>query len=145
MNPDREQLLGVARSLLAASGPIAAILVRHGYSAEEVHAWFEIATILLAVLPPIIAASWSYSANSRENKIANLKAMPASAKAEVLAAIPQAAKILAVSEMSDVSAVVIKDAASAPAVAMAQQYDLPKVVTEKQNGNGNGGSHGPIG
>lgn len=74
MNAD--QLMGLVRALLAASGPLAALLVQIGLPEEKAQAWLAIGSGFLTILTPLVAAWWSARAHSDAAKISAVAAMP---------------------------------------------------------------------
>ena len=72
-----DQLMGVLRALLAASGPVAAVLVQiFGVEEGKARAALDLASALLTILTPLIAAWWSTRVHSTAAKIASLEATP---------------------------------------------------------------------
>lgn len=71
MNLDQVQSL--IRTLLAAGGPIAALLVQYGMPSDKVSIWISLA---LAVVPPVVAAVWGVIAKTDAAKVAAVGAMP---------------------------------------------------------------------
>lgn len=100
-----EQFMGLLRALLAASGPLAALLVQIGLPQDKAKAWLDIASALATILTPALAAWWSSRAHS------------------------DAAKVAAVTAMPGVAVTVNPTVAPAAAVAAANDPQQPKVTT----------------
>ena len=65
--PNQSQIAGQLRTALAAGGPIAAfILSKTGWASADYSMYLEMA---LYVLPPLIAAVWSYIAKRSDNLV----------------------------------------------------------------------------
>jgi hypothetical protein len=71
MNLDQVQAL--IRTLLAAGGPIAALLIQYGMPADKVNTWISLG---LAILPPVAAGAWGILARTDAAKVASAGAMP---------------------------------------------------------------------
>ena len=66
-SPNQAQIAGQLRTALAAGGPIAAfILSKTGWASTDYSLYLEMA---LYVLPPLIAAVWSYIAKRSDNLV----------------------------------------------------------------------------
>jgi hypothetical protein len=68
-----DQIQSLIRTLLAAGGPIAALLVQYGMPQDKVSIWISIA---LVVLPPVVAAVWGIITKTDAAKVAAVGAMP---------------------------------------------------------------------
>ncbi len=68
-----DQIQSLIRTLLAAGGPIAALLVQYGLPADKVTIWLSLA---LAILPPIAAGVWGIVVKTDKAKVAAAGAMP---------------------------------------------------------------------
>lgn len=74
MDINQQQIAGQLRTLLAAGGPIAAIvLAKTGISADDYALYLEAA---LAIGPPLIAAAWSWWAKRDAAVVARIEATP---------------------------------------------------------------------
>jgi hypothetical protein len=62
MMPSQDQIMGILRALLAAGGPVAALLMSYGVSEQRANLWL---TLALAIIPPVVAAVWSAISNSQ--------------------------------------------------------------------------------
>ncbi len=62
-----EQIQSLIRLLLGAGGPLAALLISKGASADTVN---QILTISLAVVPPLVSLVWSMIRHTDANTIA---------------------------------------------------------------------------
>lgn len=72
-----DQLMGVLRALLAASGPLSLVLVQLlGLEEGKVRAGLDAATGILTILTPVIAAWWSTRVHSTAAKIASIESTP---------------------------------------------------------------------
>ena len=52
---NRDQIMSLIRTLLAAGGPVSGLLVQYGMPADRVNLWLSLALI---ILPPIAAGIW---------------------------------------------------------------------------------------
>ena len=59
--PNSEQIKSIIRLLLGAGGPLAALLVSKGVSADQVSIYLELA---LVIVPPVIAGAWGLLSHS---------------------------------------------------------------------------------
>ena len=71
--PNQQQIQSFIRLLLGAGGPLAALLVSRGTSADTVNL---ILTIALAVVPPLISLVWSMFSHSDKATVAAAGALP---------------------------------------------------------------------
>jgi hypothetical protein len=62
-----DQILGLVRTLLAAGGPAAGILIAVGFPQDKVTLWIGIA---LSVIPPLVSAVWSGMVKTDKAKVA---------------------------------------------------------------------------
>lgn len=130
MQPNREQVFGMLRVLLASGGPLAAFLISQGVDPDKVHAGLDLLVALLGFAPVVIAFVWGLNSNSNASKVQAVQSLPPAEKAQVLADMPAEQKILAASELPDVAAIVIKRDAQNGGAELAADVTLPKVVTE---------------
>lgn len=65
--PNPEQIQSLIRLLLGAGGPLAALLISKGASADTVN---QILTISLATVPPLVSLVWSMFRHSTAQTIA---------------------------------------------------------------------------
>lgn len=70
---NNDQLMSILRQLLAAGGPVAALLVNWGVPAGQVNSYL---TIALAVLPPLGAAIWGALKHTDHATVAAAGNMP---------------------------------------------------------------------
>ena len=76
MNMNIDQILSILRVLLSVGGPLGALLVARGMSADQVTA---LSTSLLAIVgaaPPLVAAVWGAFAHTDAAKVAAVEALP---------------------------------------------------------------------
>jgi len=76
MTPNIDQIISILRLLLGVSGPIGALLIARGMTADQVTAFSTSLLTLVGALPPIISAVWGMFAHSDTAKIAAVTAMP---------------------------------------------------------------------
>lgn len=70
---NQDQILGIVRALLAAGGPVAALLVQAGYPTGAVSTWL---TIALVLIPPLISAVWSAASHTDASKALSASMLP---------------------------------------------------------------------
>jgi hypothetical protein len=100
-----DQILSILRVVLSVGGPVGALLVARGMSADQVTALSTSIITICGALPPIIAAVWGAFAHTDEAKVAAAAALPG------------------------VAAVVVKVSASDGVAAAAADPTQPKVVS----------------
>lgn len=91
-----DQIQSLIRTLLAAGGPIAALLVQYGMPGDKVTIWLSLA---LAILPPVAAGIWGVIVKTDAQKAASvaqtpgLQVIPTTAAGQaILEKMPEAAK-----------------------------------------------------
>lgn len=67
MTSDRYTALWQA--LLAAGGPVAALLVQYGLPESRANAWAQVASALVAIVTPALSALWSARSHNPENTL----------------------------------------------------------------------------
>lgn len=107
MNTD--QLWVLLRTLLSATGPIAALLIARGMPAEDVGLWSSLALALLAFGPIVSQGVIGLMSKTDKSKLAAVNAMP------------------------DVVQVVVKDSAGTGATAAVKDKALEKVVPQSSS------------
>ena len=68
-----DQIQSLIRTLLAAGGPIAALLVQYGVPADKANIWLSLG---LAILPPLAAGIWGIVTKTDKAKLVSVGAMP---------------------------------------------------------------------
>ena len=71
-----DQILSILRVLLSVGGPVGALLVARGMSADQVTALSTSVITICGALPPVVAAVWGAFAHTAAAKVAAVEAMP---------------------------------------------------------------------
>lgn len=107
--PNSAQIAGQLRTLLAAGGPLAAIvLAKTGISASDYALYLEAA---LAIVPPLIAAAWSWWAKRDAAIVAHVESIPG---VKLVVTNPNIAPTAAVDAAEDHSRFKVEMAPNAP-------------------------------
>jgi hypothetical protein len=71
-----DQVLSLLRVLLSVGGPVGALLVARGMSAEDVTVLSTSIITICGAVPPVVAAVWGAFAHTNASKIASVTALP---------------------------------------------------------------------
>lgn len=106
ISPNLEQVLSALRKLLAAGGPLSAVLIMQGIPPEKVNAWMEIAMLLLGIVPLLVSIVWGMFTHTDR------------------------ATIAAVQKNPEVSRITVKDDATGAAANAVDNIAMTKVISE---------------
>lgn len=107
MEINQQQVAGWLRALLAAGGPLAAlVLSKTGMSQDD---WMLYTEVALVVIPPLVVAVWGWYSSRK------------------------ATQIKAVEKMPEIATVVVKDEARGAVGKLAASPNEHNIVTETQN------------
>lgn len=90
MNP--QQVTAFLQIILAAGGPVSALITSYGVSPDQLHLWEAAAQV---VLPPLIAGVWALWERTHRNQIIAVATNPEISRIEVAANASNGAKSVA--------------------------------------------------
>jgi hypothetical protein len=119
MTPNNDQLLMMLRWVLSVGGPVGALLVSHGMSADQVTALTTWLLTGLTVIPPAVAFVWGLFAHTHAAAIATVNAMPKDQVLGVVVATTASDGVLAAAQNPAMSKVMMATPALTAAIAAA--------------------------
>ena len=126
MTPNIDQVLMILRVLLSVGGPVGALLVARGMTADQVTALSTSVLAIVGALPPIISLVWGMFAHTEAAKVAAVNALPKDQVIGVVVAKTASDGVLAAAQNPAMTNVVMTTPAITAAIAAAPATVLPK-------------------
>jgi hypothetical protein len=90
--PNQEQVKSILQVLLGTGGPAASLFLSYGVTPDRLTLW---TNMVLAVVPPLVAAGWALWDNKHKNTIAAAAAIPGVQEIEISTTATDGAKAAA--------------------------------------------------
>ena len=114
-----DQVLSLLRVLLSVGGPVGALLIARGMSAEQVTVLSTSIITICGALPPVVAAVWGALAHTDAAKVAAVNALPKDQVVGVVIAPTATDGVLAAAQNPAMPKVVMTTPAITAAIALA--------------------------
>ena len=127
----RNQIYDGLRILLAAGGPLSAVVLRYTDMNSDDFQMF--AQLALLIIPPVGSWLWGFYLNSVKNKVETIAELSGPVQQAALNHVSDAAKVMIAKGVPGVATVVVSDTANGALEALAKSPSHPNIVTETQN------------
>ena len=125
---NQDQVLMMLRVLLSAGGPLGAMLVARGMTADQVTALSTSLITICGALPPIISLFWGWFVHTDAAKVAAVNALPKSQVLGVVVAKTATNGVLAAAQNPAMPSVVMATPAITAAIAAAPMTPLARMT-----------------